>query len=185
MRYQAALHSVRNRRIVYHISCRRVFQCQWNFPRRRSCVVTRPAIAPLAHATLGISTLARFKWKVGSLETRSSQDFLRRPAGTPSVAVEVWRFAPTRSVLCSLGWQGHPSPQSMACEARHAPSGSRAGRAPCAHARPALCAVPSPLCPLAVEGLSLRACTVVLRVLCDKTRQTFSVNLRGFLCGPL
>ena len=30
--------------------------------------------------------------------------------------------------------------QSVACEARHAPTGPRAGRAPCAHARPAPCA---------------------------------------------
>ena len=30
-----------------------------------------------------------------------------------------------------------PPPQSVACEARHAPSGPRAGRVPCAHARPA------------------------------------------------
>ena len=29
--------------------------------------------------------------------------------------------------------------QSVACEARHAPTGLRAGRAPCAHARPAPC----------------------------------------------
>ena len=34
-----------------------------------------------------------------------------------------------------------PQNQSMACEARHAPTGPRAGRAPCAHARPAPCVV--------------------------------------------
>ena len=53
---------------------------------------------------------------------------------------------------------GLPKNQSMACEARHAPSGPRAGRAPCAHARPAPCV--APFVSLAVEGLSLRACTV-------------------------
>ena len=34
---------------------------------------------------------------------------------------------------------GFPKNQSVACEARHAPTGLRAGRAPCAHARPAFC----------------------------------------------
>ena len=66
--------------------------------------------------------------------------------------------------------------QSVACEARHAPTGSRAGRAPCAHVRPAPCVVLSrgrfvasrlhgvPLwffVFLAVEGLALWACTVI------------------------
>ena len=80
--------------------------------------------------------------------------FPRRPAGAlcSPWPWKVCRFAPARSVLRFLGAASSPLPQSMACEARHAPTGPRAGRVPCAHARPAptppfvsLCASSCPL----------------------------------------
>ena len=58
--------------------------------------------------------------------------FPRRPAGAlcSPWPWKVCRFAPARSVLRFLGAASSPLPQSMACEARHAPTGPRAGRVP-------------------------------------------------------
>ena len=68
----------------------------------------------------------------------------------------------------------------MACEARHAPSGPRAGRAPCAHARPAPCVVL--FVSLAVEGLSLRACTVSFVISKDTLAVLRALARRPPLC---
>ena len=77
---------------------------------------------------------------------------------------------------------GFPKNQSVACEARHAPTGLRAGRAPCAHARPAPCV--AFFVSLAVEDLSLRAYTVSFVI--SKTHwQSFSVVPCEILCAPL
>ena len=73
-----------------------------------------------------------------------------------------------------------PPNQSMACEARHAPSGPRAGRAPCAHARPAPCVVL--FVSLAVEGLSLRACTVSFVISKDTLAVLRALARRPPLC---
>ena len=77
-------------------------------------------------------------FSVGLRPTSPLSSVARRGAPWPW---KVWPFGPARSVFCSpfsgAALPPLPLPQSMACEARHALQAPRAGRAPCAHARPA------------------------------------------------
>ena len=110
----------------------------------------RPLIAPSRPSSSRLDRFEKSFWrrKVGcGRALQEMQEIQERPCGATGETI-------VQTALAA----GFPKNQSVACEARHAPTGLRAGRAPCAHARPAPCV--AFFVSLTVEGLSLRACTV-------------------------